>query len=223
MRILVAEDDRQLSRQLRRTLEEEGFVTDVSHDGEEARFLGETENYDAVVLDLGLPRRDGISVLKHWRAAGRSVPVLILTAHDDWSEKVAGFRAGADDYVTKPFRMEEVVVRLHALIRRAAGHFDAVLRCGRLEFDTQLASFTLDGLPLRLTEFETAVLTYLIHNPERPVSRTELSEHVYDRHSDRGFNSIEVIIARLRRKIGRSMIETVRGRGYVLTQKRGDA
>lgn len=222
MRVLLVEDDLHLSRQLLQAFQKEGFVTDQAYDGEEAQFLGESENYDAIVLDLALPKCDGMTVLKHWRAAGCSVPVIILTAHDEWSNKVAGFRAGADDYVTKPFRIEEVIMRVRALIRRATGHSEAVLRCGPLEFDTQLASFTLDGLPLRLTAFEAQVLTYLIHNAGRPVSRTELSEHVYDLHADRDFNSIEVIIARLRRKVGRELIETLRGQGYMLTAKQSD-
>jgi two-component system, OmpR family, response regulator len=221
MRILLVEDDKQLSAQLHRALQEEGFVADDAFDGEEAQFLGETEPYDAVVLDLGLPKCDGISVLKRWREKGRTVPVLILTARDDWSEKVAGFRAGADDYVTKPFRIEEVVVRLRALIRRSTGHAGAVLRCGPVEFDTQLASFTLDGLSLRLTPFESQLLAYLMHNAERPISRSELSEHLYDRNADRDFNSIEVIIARLRRKIGTPLIKTIRGQGYMLTGRDG--
>jgi two-component system, OmpR family, response regulator len=217
MRALVAEDDERIAAQLAEALTAAGFAVDTSHDGEAAEFLGMTETYDVVVLDLGLPKMDGISVLTSWRRGKRLMPVLILTARDDWSEKVRGFRAGADDYVVKPFRMEEVVVRCRSLVRRAAGHATSELTCGPLVLDTQLAIITLDGLPLKLTAFETRMLSYLIHHAERPITRTELSEHLYERDTDRDFNSIEVIIGRLRRKIGRNMIETIRGQGYRLS------
>jgi two-component system, OmpR family, response regulator len=217
MRALVVEDDERIAAQLAEALTAAGFAVDTSHDGEAAEFLGMTETYDVVVLDLGLPKMDGISVLTSWRRGKRLMPVLILTARDDWSEKVRGFRAGADDYVVKPFRMEEVVVRCRSLVRRAAGHATSELTCGPLVLDTQLAIITLDGLPLKLTAFETRLLSYLIHHAERPITRTELSEHLYERDTDRDFNSIEVIIGRLRRKIGRNMIETIRGQGYRLS------
>ncbi|WP_404861955.1 response regulator [Georhizobium sp. MAB10] len=217
MRALVVEDDERIAAQLAEALTAAGFAVDTSHDGEAAEFLGMTETYDVVVLDLGLPKMDGISVLTSWRRGKRLMPVLILTARDDWSEKVRGFRAGADDYVVKPFRMEEVVVRCRSLVRRAAGHATSELTCGPLVLDTQLAIITLDGLPLKLTAFETRMLSYLIHHAERPITRTELSEHLYERDTDRDFNSIEVIIGRLRRKIGRNMIETIRGQGYRLS------
>ncbi|VVT18633.1 response regulator transcription factor [Rhizobium sp. EC-SD404] len=217
MRALVVEDDERIAGQIAEALTTAGFAVDTSHDGEAAEFLGMTETYDVVVLDLGLPKMDGISILTSWRRGKRMMPVLILTARDDWSEKVRGFRAGADDYVVKPFRMEEVVVRCRSLVRRAAGHATSELTCGPLVLDTQLAIITLDGLPLKLTAFETRMLSYLIHHAERPITRTELSEHLYERDTDRDFNSIEVIIGRLRRKIGRNMIETIRGQGYRLS------
>lgn len=217
MRALVVEDEERIAGQIAEALTAAGFAVDTSHDGEAAEFLGMTETYDVVVLDLGLPKMDGISILTSWRRGKRMMPVLILTARDDWSEKVRGFRAGADDYVVKPFRMEEVVVRCRSLVRRAAGHATSELTCGPLVLDTQLAIITLDGLPLKLTAFETRMLSYLIHHAERPITRTELSEHLYERDTDRDFNSIEVIIGRLRRKIGRNMIETIRGQGYRLS------
>ncbi len=217
MRALVVEDELRIAEQVANALREAGFAVDIAHDGEKAEFLGATETYDVVVLDLGLPSRDGIAVLESWRRERRTMPVLILTARDDWSEKVRGFRAGADDYVVKPFRMEEVVVRVRSLVRRAAGHATSILECGGLSLDTQLGIFTLDGLTLKLTAFEARILSYLIHHAERSVTRTELSEHLYEHDADRDFNSIEVMIGRLRRKIGRGMIETIRGQGYRLT------
>jgi len=168
------------------------------------------------VLDLGLPTLDGITVLERWRRAGRNMPVLILSARDRWSEKVAGFDVGADDYVTKPFRMEEVLARLRALIRRAAGHATAELECGPLRLDTRASRVTLDGAPVRLTAQEFRLLSYLLHHPGRVVSRTELTEHLYDQDFDRDSNTIEVFVGRLRKKIGAEMIQTVRGLGYQL-------
>lgn len=217
MRALIVEDDARILGTLKNAMAEAGFAVDTAEDGEDAEFLGSTESYDVVVLDIGLPRLDGISVLQRWRSAGRTMPVLILTAREEWSEKVRGFRAGADDYVVKPFRTEEVIVRCRSLVRRAAGHATSELACGPLLLDTQLGIITLDGLPLKLTAFETRMLAYLIHHAERPITRTELSEHLYERDTDRDFNSIEVIIGRLRRKIGRNLIETIRGQGYRLS------
>lgn len=223
MRLLCVEDDPQLARQLAEALADAGFVVDTAHDGERADYLATTETYDAVVLDLGLPRRDGLSLLRRWREQGLKVPVLVLTARDGWSDKLEGFRAGADDYVTKPFHLDEVVLRLKALIRRAAGHASPVLACGSLVYDTGTERFSLEGLPLKLTAFEGRVLGYLMHHVGRLVSRSELSEHLYAYGEDKDYNSLEVIVSRLRKKIGRSRIETVRGEGYRLLDPDTDA
>lgn len=217
MRILLVEDDLRLAAALADTLRRAGYAVDVAGDGETAAAQGGTEPYDAAVLDLGLPGLDGIAVLQGWRRAGRAMPVLILTARDAWADKVEGFKAGADDFLVKPFRAEEVVLRLRALVRRANGHADPVLRCGALAFDTLLGVFTLDGVALPLTAFEWRILAVLMHRRDQVVSRTELSEHVYEDHVDRDHNSLEVMIGRLRRKVGRERIRTVRGQGYRLT------
>lgn len=214
MRILVVEDDADLNRQLVEALEDAGYVVDRAFDGEEGHFLGDTEPYDAVVLDIGLPEMDGISVLERWRTAGRSMPVLILTARDRWSDKVAGIDAGADDYVAKPFHIEEVLARIRALIRRAAGHASSEIVCGPVRLDTKGAKATVDGSPLKLTSHEFRLLSYLMHHMGEVVSRTELVEHMYDQDFDRDSNTIEVFVGRLRKKMGIDMIETVRGMGY---------
>ncbi len=216
MRLLVVEDDPDLNRQLADVLRDAGYVIDVAFDGEEGHFLGDTEPYDAVVLDLGLPEMEGVSVLKRWRADGRDMPVLILTARDAWSEKVAGFDAGADDYVTKPFHVEEVLARIRALIRRAAGLASPELECGRVRVDTRSGRVTLDGVPVRLTAHEYKVLAYLMHHKDKVVSRTELTEHIYEQDFDKDSNTIEVFVGRLRKKLKGDLIETVRGRGYRL-------
>lgn len=217
MRILLVEDDAALAREIANALRAENFAVDVASNGEDGGHLGSTEPYDAAVLDLGLPKVDGITVLQQWRAAGVSLPVLILTARDGWSEKVSGFKAGADDFMTKPFRVAELVMRLRALVRRATGHAATRIQCGRLSYDTQLGSFELDGLPLRLTAFEWRVLSTLMLRKEAVVERSELIDRVYEYDADVDSNSIEVIIGRLRRKIGAEMISTVRGLGYCLT------
>ncbi|WP_136658599.1 response regulator transcription factor [Nitratireductor sp. XY-223] len=214
MRILVVEDDRDLNRQLSEALEEAGYVVDKAFDGSEGHFLGDTEPYDTVILDIGLPEMDGITVLEEWRAAGRSMPVLILTARDRWSDKVAGIDAGADDYVAKPFHVEEVLARVRALIRRAAGHSSSEIACGPLRLDTRGAKATVDGKALKLTSHEFRLLSYLVHHEGKVVSRTELVEHMYDQDFDRDSNTIEVFVGRLRKKLGTDMIETVRGLGY---------
>ena len=216
MKILLAEDDAALAAEVARALRAEGFVLDHAGNGEDAGHLGETETYDAVVLDLGLPKRDGVSVLRDWRAAGRTVPVLILTARDGWSDKVAGFKAGADDYLVKPFRIEELVIRLRALVRRAQAGGASRVTCGPLSFDTALGAFERDGLPLRLTGLEWRVLSALILRRDAVVPRTQLIERVYDGDADADSNSVEVIITRLRRKIAPAGIEAVRGLGYRL-------
>ena len=217
MRVLLVEDDATLADGIARALRAENFAVDVAANGEDGAHLGSTECYDAAVLDLGLPKKDGVSVLREWRAEGRALPVLILTARDAWSDKVAGFKAGADDYLTKPFRVEEVVMRLRALVRRAAGHAGAIVGCGPLAFDAQLGTFELDGLPLKLTALEWRVLSALMLRREVVVDRAELIERVYEGDAEVDSNSIEVIIGRLRKKIGAAMIETVRGRGYRIT------
>lgn len=216
MRVLLVEDDAMLSDAIARALRAEHFAVDVADNGEDGGHLGATELYDAVVLDLGLPKRSGADVLREWRAEGRTMPVLILTARDGWSEKVEGFKAGADDYLTKPFRVEELVMRLRALVRRAAGHAATRIVCGPLTFDAQTGVFELEGLPLKLTAFEWRVLSCLALRAGAVVDRAELLERVYEGDADVDSNSLEVIIGRLRRKIGTTMIETVRGRGYEL-------
>lgn len=216
MRALIVEDDPVLSEQLAEAMRDAGFVIDLAREGTEGEFLGATESYDVAVLDLGLPGMPGIEVLTRWRDQGIAMPVLILTARGDWTDKVAGFRAGADDYAVKPFRLDEVVLRCQTLIRRAAGHVRSVINAGPLQLDSQLGVITRDGVALKLTAFETRILGYLIHHQNRIVSRTELSEHLYEAETDRDFKSIEVVIGRLRRKIGEGLIETRRGEGYVL-------
>jgi two-component system OmpR family response regulator len=214
MRILVVEDDKDLNRQISEALTDAGYVVDRAYDGEEGHFLGDTEPYDAVVLDIGLPQMDGISVLERWRRDGRKMPVLILTARDRWSDKVAGIDAGADDYVTKPFHIEEVLARVRALIRRAAGHASSELTCGPLRLDTKASKAAINGSTLKLTSHEFRLLAYLMHHMGEVVSRTELVEHLYDQDFDRDSNTIEVFVGRLRKKMGVDMIETVRGMGY---------
>jgi two-component system OmpR family response regulator len=216
MRILVVEDDPDLQGQLVRALGEAGYVADAAGDGEDALFLGETEPYDAVVLDLGLPTLDGVTVLERWREAGKTMPVLILTARDRWREKVAGFDAGADDYLTKPFHTEELLARLRALMRRAAGHATAELEFGPLAVDTRSARVTVNGEAVKLTSHEYRLLAYLMHHAGKVVSRTELVEHMYDQDFDRDSNTIEVFVGRLRKKLGINVIQTVRGLGYKL-------
>ena len=216
MRILVVEDNADLRDQLTRALVEAGYAVDAAGNGEDGQFLGETEPYDAVVLDLGLPKVDGVTVLKAWRAQGKVTPVLILTARDRWSDKVEGFDAGADDYLSKPFHTEELLARLRALLRRAAGHATSAIDCGDLRVDTRAARATLNGEPIKLTSHEYKVLAYLMHHRGRVVSRNELVEHIYDQDFDRDSNTIEVFVGRLRKKIGQDRIATERGLGYRL-------
>lgn len=223
MRVLVVEDEPDLARQLTTALSDAGYVVDLASDGEEGHFLGDTEPYDAAVLDLGLPGVDGITVLERWRRDGRTLPVLILTARDRWSEKVAGFDAGADDYLAKPFYMEELLARLRALVRRAAGHANDELECGPLRIDTRGARVTVDGNPIKLTAQEYRLLSYLTRHQGKVVSRTELTEHLYDQDFDLDSNTIEVFVGRLRRKLGVNLIRTVRGLGYCLTRSDDDA
>jgi two-component system OmpR family response regulator len=216
MRILVVEDNEDLRDQLTRALNEAGYAVDAAGNGEDGQFLGETEPYDAIVLDLGLPKVDGVTVLKAWRAQGKVTPVLILTARDRWSDKVEGFDSGADDYLSKPFHTEELLARLRALLRRAAGHATSAIDCGDLRVDTRAARATLNGEPIKLTSHEYKVLAYLMHHRGRVVSRNELVEHIYDQDFDRDSNTIEVFVGRLRKKIGQDRIATERGLGYRL-------
>jgi two-component system OmpR family response regulator len=214
MRVLVVEDDPDLNRQLVGALKEAGYVVDSASDGEEGHFLGDTEPYDAVILDIGLPLKDGISVLEEWRRSGRNMPVLLLTARDRWSDKVQGIDAGADDYVAKPFHIEEVLARVRALVRRSAGIAANEIECGPVRLDIKAGRVTVSGNPVKLTSHEYRVLEYLLHHRDRVVSRTELIEHLYDQDFDRDSNTIEVFVGRLRKKIPPDLIETVRGLGY---------
>ncbi|MBE2259844.1 MAG: response regulator transcription factor [Candidatus Accumulibacter sp.] len=220
MRILVVEDEPLLQTQLADALRSAGYAVDTAGNGVDAHHLGDSASHDAVVLDLGLPQIDGITVLRKWRAAGRDMPVLILTARDGWHEKVSGIDAGADDYLTKPFHMEELLARLRALIRRAGGHASAELVCGPLTLDTRNGRATVNGQALALTSHEYRVLAYLMHHREQVISRSDLVEHIYAQDFDRDSNTVEVFIARLRKKLPPGLIETVRGLGYRLTAPR---
>ena len=223
MRILVIEDDPDLNRQLVAAMGGAGYAVDQAADGEDGHHMGDTEPYDLVILDLGLPKMDGISVLKQWRRAKRAMPVLILTARDRWSDKVAGMDAGADDYLAKPFHMEELLARVRALLRRTAGHSHAELECGSVRLDTKSARVTVEGIPVKLTSHEYRLLAYLMHHSGRVVSRTELVEHLYEQDFDRDSNTIEVFIGRLRKKIPGDLIETVRGLGYRLSESSNES
>ncbi|MDW4550004.1 response regulator transcription factor [Defluviimonas sp. D31] len=216
MRILIAEDETVLCEQIKRALIAEGRAVDVVHDGDEAAFMGGTEPYDLIILDIGLPKRDGLSVLKEWRGQGVATPVLILTARDGWTERVDGLDAGADDYMSKPFHMPELSARVRAMLRRRSGTVNPVFRKGSVEFDTRNNRVTSGGFPVELTSQEAAVLSYLAHNAGRLVSRTELVEHIYEYDNDRDSNTIAVFITRLRKKLGPDFIQTVRGRGYTI-------
>jgi two-component system OmpR family response regulator len=216
MRILVVEDEPTLAAQLVQALGEVGYAVDLASDGREALYMGDADCFDAVVLDLGLPQMDGISVLKGWRAAGRTMPVLILTARDSWHDKVLGMDAGADDYLAKPFHVEELLARLRALIRRASGHASVELVCGPLTLDMRTNRALLDGQTLVLTSHEYRVLAYLMHHQGKVISNSELTEHIYAQDFDRDSNTIQVFIARLRKKLPPETIETVRGLGYRL-------
>jgi two-component system, OmpR family, response regulator len=217
VRVLVVEDDRDLARQLTDALTENGYAVDTAYDGEEGHFLGDTEPYDAVVLDIGLPVMDGIEVLEQWRAAERAMPVLILTARDRWREKIAGLDAGADDYVTKPFQMEEVMARIRALVRRSTGNTSPVLSVGPVALDPSASQVTVDERQVKLTAHEYKLLAYMMHHKGKVLSRTELIEHIYAQDFDKDSNTIEVFVGRLRKKLGVDVIHTIRGLGYKLS------
>jgi len=218
LRLLVVEDDPDLNRQLVTALCDAGYAVDTATDGEEGHFLGDTEPYDAIILDIGLPVMDGVSVLENWRRDGRKMPVLILTARDRWSDKVAGFDAGADDYVAKPFHMEEVLARVRALLRRASGNASSEMTCGDLTLDTSSARVAVNGSAVKLTSLEFRLLSYMMHHKGKVISRTELVEHLYDQDFDRDSNTIEVFVGRLRKKLGIDVLKTVRGLGYCLSE-----
>lgn len=218
MRILVVEDDVHLSQQVTAALSEQGYVVDTAFDGAEAHYMAAVEPYDAVVLDLGLPQIDGLTVLKRWRAESLTMPVIILTARDSWHEKVSGMDAGADDYVTKPFHPQELLARVRALLRRAAGHASATISCGVLQLDTRQSQFSVDHQLLTLTGHEYKVLAYLMHRVGQVVSRTDLTDHIYAQDQDRDSNTIDVFIGRLRKKLPINYIQTVRGLGYRLAE-----
>lgn len=216
MKILLVEDDARIARNLSAALQEAGFAVDQEGNGNEAWFKGDVNEYDAAILDLGLPGLDGLSILRRWRQAGREFPILILTARGNWTERVEGIEAGADDYLPKPFQMEEVLARLRAITRRAAGAVDPVIRIGTLAVDTRLKLVTVAGAPVELTPHEYRLVRYLAHNRGRAVSQSELLDHLYGGDADFTTNSIEVLVGRVRRKIGVGLIETRRGYGYVL-------
>lgn len=218
MRALLVEDDADIADDVARALDGAGCLVERATDGERAWFLGDTEDFDVVVLDLGLPRLDGLSVLKRWRDAGRKFPVLILSARGAWTEKVDGIEAGADDYLAKPFELGELVARVRALVRRAGGHTTAVMTIGRLTLDTRRMEVAVDGAPVRVSPLEYRLLDYLAHQQGRTVSAGELAEHLHGGDGAVEPNAIEALVARLRRKVGADLIETRRGFGYALAQ-----
>jgi two-component system OmpR family response regulator len=212
--VLIVEDEAPLAKQLIAAFHRAGYAVDHAADGDRADLLAQDELFDAVILDLGLPKVDGLTLLRRWREAGHTMPVLVLTARGSWHEKVLGIDSGADDYMAKPFRMEELLARLRALIRRSTGQINPELRCGLLVLDPRSGKVTLEGTEMKLTSHEFRVLSYLMHHRDRVVSQSELTEHIYSQSIDRDSNTLEVFIARLRRKLGPSFIETVRGLGY---------
>ena len=218
MRLLVVEDDPLLSKQLAKALSKAAYAVDIAQNGEDGEYFGQTESYDAVILDLGLPKREGLSILQSWRQEGRMMPVLILTARDTWREKVTGLRAGEDDYLTKPFEMEEVIARVEALIRRATGHASSVIEWGPVRLDTSSQEVMLGETVLELTALEFRTLSYFLHHPRSVISKTRLTEHIYNQEFDLDSNVIEVLVNRLRKKLGHSFIVTHRGKGYQLSK-----
>ncbi len=216
MKVLVVEDDVEIARQLETALKASGYVVEMAHDGEEGLYKGQNESFDAVILDLGLPKIDGLTILQQWRAEQRNMPVIILTARDTWREKVSGLRAGADDYIAKPFETEEVLARVEALIRRTSGHASAILSCGPVQLDTTNNRVTCNNEPVEMTALELGMLSYLMHHQGDVISKTTLTEHIYEQDFDRDSNVIEVLVNRLRKKLGNTLIKTHRGLGYQL-------
>jgi len=223
MRVLIVEDEPRLADQLRTAVADAGHAVDVASDGEIGLHLGASETYNAVVLDLGLPKLDGLSVLRRWRASGHTMPVVVLTARGSWAEKVDGLNAGADDYMSKPFAIAELLARINALIRRTHGHAQPVLSAGSLTVDTILKEVKVGAEPVRLTSLEFELLSVLALRPGQPVSKAELTEQLYAQDFDRDSNTLEVIVSRLRRKLGGRFIETQRGMGYRLAVPAPDA
>jgi DNA-binding response OmpR family regulator len=219
MRVLLVEDDARIARGVRSALEGAGYAVDLARDGEAAWFHGDKDDYDVAVLDLGLPKMVGLAVLRRWRGAGRGFPVLILTARGAWVERVEGIDAGADDYLPKPFAMEELLARIRALLRRAAGRASAIIAIGPVVLDTRQMRVTVDSVPVALSPLEYRSLSYLMHHAGRVVPPTELMEHLYDHDHDRDPNAIEVLMGRLRRKLGVELIETRRGFGYLVPER----
>lgn len=218
MRILLVEDDRPTAEALMASLDEAGYVVDHESDSEEAWFKGDTEPYAAVILDLGLPGMDGLSVLKKWRAAGQTFPVLILTARGGWNERVEGIDAGADDYLPKPFQVQELLARLRAILRRSSGHASAVITIGPATLDTRQMRLSIDGSPVHLSPQEYRLVSYLMHNAGRVVSQLEITEQLYAQDFERESNAVEVLIGRIRKKLGTDLIQTRRGFGYIIEQ-----
>ncbi|WP_300517221.1 response regulator transcription factor [Aliiroseovarius sp.] len=216
MRILIVEDEHKIAELIADVLQGEGFIPEIARDGEEGWFLGSTEHYAAAVLDIGLPKRDGLSVLRSWREEGLDLPVILLTARANWNERVEGIDAGADDYLGKPFQMEELVARLRALLRRSSGQKVTVLEAGPLRIDLRQMRVSVDGRPVKVTPLEYRLLNYLMHNRGQVVSQEELAESIYFRDQEPDSNAIEVLVGRLRRKIGGGVIETRRGFGYLI-------
>ena len=216
MRVLLVEDDRKIAASVARVLEADGYVIDTVSDGEEAWFRGDTEDYGAIILDLGLPKMDGLSVLKRWRASGRSMPVLILSARGSWAERVDGIDAGADDYLPKPFRMEELLARLRSIVRRTAGHASSTLNVGDVTLDERQKRVSVRGMPIALSPLEYRVVSYLMLHRGRVVSQQELDENVYGGDEPHDSNALEVLVGRVRRKLGTGLIETRRGFGYTV-------
>ena len=218
MRLLLVEDDRRIAADVEGALQAAGYVVETVRDGEEAWFRGDTEDYGAIVLDLGLPGMDGLAVLKRWRANGRTMPVLILTARGSWAERVDGIDAGADDYLPKPFRMEELLARLRSIVRRSAGHASSVVVAGDIALDERQMKVSVRGVPIALSPLEYRLVAYLLHHRGRVVSQHELDENVYGHGEDHDSNALEVLIGRVRKKLGPELIETRRGFGYLVPE-----